>query len=117
MTTTDKFLIALIFFSIALLISITLQPSTPFPHSNLTYSYAVVEIRNGSFVPDTVGVYKNATVVWINQDPTERYMFLGSDREPVLNTGDTFTMNFHEFGRYRCYCGNNVSSLGTIIVR
>ncbi|WP_424357897.1 hypothetical protein [Methanocella sp. MCL-LM] len=101
----------------AILITLTVQAMMPFPRGDLTYSFTVVEIRNNTLVPDNVRVFKNATVVWVNHDPQERYLFIGNERMPVLKYGDTYTRNFHEFGIYDCLCGDNASSRGIVIVR
>jgi plastocyanin len=117
MAEANKLLIFIFLFAVALLIALTVQASVPFPRGDLTYSFTVVEIRNNAFVPEQVGVYKNATVVWVNKDPEERYLFVGGERMPVLNYGDTYTLNFHEFGRYDYICGDNPTCRGFVIVR
>lgn len=117
MAEANKLLIIIFIFAVVLLIALTVQASVPFPRGDLTYSFKVVEIRNNTCVPEELGVYKNATVVWVNRDPGERYLFIGGKRMPVLNPGDTYTVNFHEFGRYDYSCGDNPSSHGLVIVR
>ena len=117
MSSANKFVITIIAFTLVLLITLTVQAITPFPRGDLTYSFTVVEIKNNTLVPDNVRVFKNATVVWVNHDPQERYLFIGDERVPVLKYGDTYTRNFHEFGRYDCLCGDNASSRGIVIVR
>ena len=117
MCTTNGVVIAFIAFTMVLLITLTVQAMTPFPRGDLTYSYAVVEIRNNTLVPDSVGVYKNATVVWVNRDLQDRYLFIEDRRLPMLKYGDTYTRNFHEFGTYDCFCGDSPTSRGIVIVR
>lgn len=117
MAELNKFLIIMFIIVVAILITLTVQATTPFPRGDLTYSFTVVEIKNNTLVPDNVRVFKNATVVWVNQDREERYLFIGDERMPVLNYGDSYTRNFHEFGTYDCLCGDNASSRGIVIVR
>ncbi|HMK46693.1 MAG TPA: hypothetical protein VK436_08710 [Methanocella sp.] len=112
-----KLITATLLFTLMLLITLCVQASLPFPRGNLTYSFALVEISNGTFVPDNVSVYKNATVVWVNRDLEPHVLFIGGRCTPTLFHDESYTMNFHEFGRYSCFYDDNRRSHGIVIVR
>jgi len=112
-----KLITAVLLFALVLLITLCVQASLPFPRGNLTYSFALVEISNGTFVPDNISVYKNATVVWVNRDPAPHILLIGGRRTPALFHDESYTVNFHEFGRYNCLYDDNLINHGTVIVR
>jgi len=105
-------------FSIAVaMVAISMAGSVSFHGGNLTCAFAVVQIKNGTFEPDYVCIFKNATVVWTNPGPGEHSISVGEDISPPLMPGESYTKNFHEFGTYDYYCRYHPSERGRVIVR
>lgn len=100
-----------------LLLILSMIGSLPTAIGDLTYAYARVEIVNCSFVPDNVAVYKNSTVVWVNNDMTGHILNIGDRRTPYLSPGESYTISPKEFGTYSCHCDDAKSGSGIIIVR
>jgi plastocyanin len=99
------------------IVAISQAGSVSFHGGNLTYAFAVVQIKNGTFEPDTVCIYKNATVVWINPGPGEHSISVGEDISSPIIAGESYTKNFHEFGTYNYYCRYHPCEHGSVIVR
>ncbi len=91
--------------------------SISFHGGNLTCAFAVVRIENGTFVPDNVIIFKNATVVWQNPGPGEHAINVGQDMSPPILPGESYTKNFHEFGSFDYYCRFHPGERGKVIVR
>ena len=91
--------------------------SISFHGGNLTCAFAEVRLKNGTFDPGCVYVYRNATVVWVNADTKEHAVCVGDDISPPLLPGESYTKNFHEFGTYECYCRYHPEERGRVIVR
>ncbi len=91
--------------------------SVSFHGGNLTYAFAEVRIINGTFEPDVVHIYKNATVVWVNNGPMEHAIVIGDDISSPILAGESYTKNFHEFGEYDYYCRYHPEERGKVIVR
>jgi plastocyanin len=92
-------------------------PPVSFHGGNLTCAFAEIRIVNGTFEPPTVYVYKNATVVWVNPGPGEHAIGIGDEVSPPLLAGDSYTINFHEFGEYNYSCSYHPGERGRVIVR
>ncbi|OPY28292.1 MAG: hypothetical protein A4E28_01611 [Methanocella sp. PtaU1.Bin125] len=110
-------LLAVVLTTALALIAIALTGTVSFHGGNLTCAFAVVEIKNGTFEPGEVYIFKNATVVWINRGPDEHSICVGGDMSPPLMAGESYTKNFHEFGSYNYYCRYHPDERGSIIVR
>jgi plastocyanin len=91
--------------------------SVSYHGGNLTYAFAVIQIKNGTFEPDHVCVYKNATVVWVNQGPQEHAISVGGDISPPILPGASYTKNFHDFGSFNYTCLYHPGERGVVIVR
>jgi plastocyanin len=115
--TTKTALAAAIILATALGIAISVQAALPSPRGNLTCAFAVVEIRDGSFSPGTVQVYKNATVTWVNKGPSDHALSVGDHLSPLLFPGDTYSINFHEFGTYNYSSRFHGGERGVVIVK
>lgn len=98
-------------------IAIASTGTVSFHGGNLTCAFAVVEIKNGTFEPRDVYIFKNATVVWTNPGPEEHSICVGGDISAPLLTGESYTKNFHEFGTYDYYCRYHPGERGSVIVR
>ncbi|MGA9139293.1 MAG: cupredoxin domain-containing protein [Methanocella sp.] len=113
---TGVILAAALFLALAIVVIIP-AGSVSFHGGNLTCAFAVVQIKNGTFEPDSVSVFRNATVVWTNPGQGEHSISVGGDISPPIMPGQSFTKNFHEFGTYDCYCRYHPSERGIVIVR
>jgi plastocyanin len=99
------------------MVAIAMTGSISFHGDNLTCAFAVVQIKNGTFQPASVYIFRNATVVWTNPGPEEHSICVGGDISPPLMAGESYTKNFHEFGVYEYYCRYHPGERGTVIVR
>jgi plastocyanin len=99
------------------IIAVSPDRSVSYHGGNLSCAFAVVQIRNGTFEPDTVSVFKNGTVVWTNPGTGEHSISAGSDISSPILPGGSYTKNFHEFGTYDCYCRYHPGERGKVIVR
>ena len=93
------------------------SPAISFHGGNLTCAFAEVQIRNGTFEPATVYVYKNATVVWVNPGPEEHAISFADEISPPILAGESYTKNFHELGTFNYTCRYHTSEMGMVIVR
>jgi plastocyanin len=117
MQITGRLLIIALFMAIALVVAVPQAPAISFHGGNLTYAFVEIHIRNGTFDPAVVHVYKNATVVWVNPGPEEHAICIGNDISPPLLPNESFTKNFHEFGVYDYHCCYHPGERGRVIVR
>lgn len=75
-----------------------------------------VEIRDFTYIPDTLTVKIGQTVRWTNYD-TAIHNVVGSGLESdTLQQGDTFTFTFEEEGTYDYICTFHPWMEGTVIV-
>jgi plastocyanin len=116
MHSTGVILAATFLLAIAIL-AVVPTGSISFHGGNLTCAFAVVQIKNGTFEPGNVSVFKNATVVWQNPGPGEHSISVGGDISPPIMPGESYTKNFHEFGSYDYYCRYHNGERGNVIVR
>lgn len=110
-------LLAMAFLMAVVMAAIALSGSISFHGGNLTRAFAVVQIKNDTFEPGNVSIFKNATVVWTNPGPGEHSISVGGDISPPLMPGESYTKNFHEFGSYDYYCRYHSGERGNVIVR
>ncbi|HII00305.1 TPA: cupredoxin family copper-binding protein [Methanosarcinaceae archaeon] len=75
-----------------------------------------VEIRDFTYIPDTLTVEAGQTIRWTNYD-TAIHNVVGSGLESdTLQEGDTFTFTFEEEGTYDYICTFHPWMEGTVIV-
>jgi plastocyanin len=110
-------LLAMAFTIAVAMVAIATAGSISFHGGNLTFAFAVVQIKNDTFEPANVSIYKNGTVVWTNPGPGEHSISVGGDISPPLMPGESYTKNFHEFGSYDYYCRYHPGERGNVIVR
>lgn len=94
-------------------------PATSFSFhgGNLTCAFVEIHLRNGTCEPGTVYVYKNATVVWVNDGPGEHAICVEGDISDPLMPGESFSKNFHEIGDFEFYCRYHPEERGRVVVR
>lgn len=65
---------------------------------------AEVEIKDFSYIPDTITVPKGTTVIWTNRDTAPHTVTADSFESGTLNLGQMFTYTFNQAGtfEYRC---------------
>lgn len=70
----------------------------------ITAVAAEVEIRDFSFVPNTITIPKGTTVTWTNRDTAPHTVTADSFNSGTLNQGQVFTNTFNQAGtfEYRC---------------
>ena len=78
-----------------------------------------VEIKDNTFIPDTLNVKAGDTVIWTNKEGV-RHVIL-SDRlaeinSKTLSNGDNYTHTFNKAGEFPYHCEVHFSMKGKIVV-
>ena len=83
-----------------------------------TYQSEQIEIANFAFNPDNITVKLGTAIVWINEDLNPHTIVSddGDFNSNTLNKGDSFSVDFVEYGIFEYHCGIHPYMKGTIIV-
>lgn len=76
----------------------------------------MIEIKDFSFVPNSLVAHPGDTVTWINSDQAVHNILAEAFHSPDLNQGDEFKHTFNEPGTFVYNCGIHPTMLGKIIV-
>jgi plastocyanin len=78
-----------------------------------------VQIRRAGFVPATVRINQDDSVVWRNADTIDHQVVAngGQFASPILDPGESYTFTFRNAGTFRYHDGLRPSRRGTVIVR
>jgi plastocyanin len=78
-----------------------------------------VQIRRAGFVPATVTINQDDSVVWRNTDTIDHQVVAngGQFASPILDPGERYTFTFRNAGTYRYHDGLHPTRRGTITVR
>ena len=84
-----------------------------------TASQNSVSIQNYAFSPSMLTIEKGANVTWKNDDSVQHSVT--SDNQAftsssLLNTGDTYTIQFNTTGTYPYHCSIHPYMKGTVVV-
>lgn len=98
-----------------------MPPTTP-PASEETADFDI-EIRDGSFTPETLTIQKGDSVTWTNEGAVAHTTTSDSDTADsdswdsgLLETGDTYTRTFDKTGTFNYHCTPHPNMTGSIIV-
>lgn len=75
-----------------------------------------VEIRDFTYIPDTLTVEEGQTVRWTNYDDVVHNVVGEGIESDTLNKGNTFTFTFEEEGTYDYICTFHPGMEGTVTV-
>jgi plastocyanin len=78
-----------------------------------------VQIRRAGFVPATVTINQDDSVVWRNRDTIDHQVVSNSGHfvSPILDPGESYTFTFRIAGTYRYHDGLHPTRRGTVTVR
>lgn len=78
-----------------------------------------VQIRRAGFVPATVTINQDDSVVWRNRDTIDHQVVAngGQFASPILDPGESYTFTFRNAGTYRYHDGLHPRLRGTVTVR
>lgn len=84
-----------------------------------TSATTTVQIRRAGFVPATVTINQDDSVVWRNRDTIDHQVVAngGQFASPILDPGESYTFTFRNAGTYRYHDGLHPTRRGTITVR
>ena len=80
----------------------------------------IVEIKDFTFVPDSLEIPVGTTVTWTNSDAAP-HTATAQDREALqsgtLNQGDSYSQTFDQPGTFDYFCEFHANMKGTIVVQ
>jgi plastocyanin len=78
-----------------------------------------VQIRRAGFVPATITINQDDSVVWRNRDTIDHQVVAngGQFASPILDPGESYTFTFRNAGTYRYHDGLHPARRGTVTVR
>ena len=99
--------------------SVPPTPKTPTPKPSPVINTVVhnVSISNFAFVPATITVKKNETIVWTNKDSTSHTVTGGDLLSNPLGQGETYSFAYDKTGTFSYHCSIHPSMRGTIVVK
>lgn len=76
----------------------------------------IVTLKNHQYTPEVITVKKGDTVIWKNADSAGHDVAGGNFKSNTLLKGDTFSVTFHEAGRYDYICTFHSGMDGSVVV-
>jgi TolB protein len=69
-----------------------------------------------AYSPNPIIVSVGDTVTWTNKDAQPHTVTSGTNFNPILAPGDSFSHTFEETGKFQYYCGLHPNMVGTMVV-
>jgi len=109
---------SIIALSLALAAVVILHPTRANSEDTKTASMEV-RVDNFTFGPDTLTVFANSTVTWVNKDDVPHVIASndGLFKSKALDTDDKYSYTFTKAGTFAYYCSIHPKMVGKIVVQ